>query len=230
MAVGLGFLAMGLVVPSYTFDATLLHALGQAYVDAGSEAEGAALLGVLTSLIRWMRGLNQMSSLLYQGCVGLIGLALIRSRTWRVWGWVGLGGALLALPAKLPLGLKVPTNAIWTGLAYGIWPVALGIGLLKHKGVETLEIDGKRSVQIEDFARDIVYFRYFGEVNTEKVLRLARKRCKELGISKMVVASETGRSALCKRPQHLTGKARSSPVSGMKGWVNEEKSLWIAGS
>lgn len=179
MAVGLGFLAMGLVVPSYTFDATLLHALGQAYVDLGSEAEGAALLGVLTSLIRWMRGLNQMSSLLYRGCVGLIGLALIRSRTWRVWGWVGLGGA---------------------------W----------------------RSVQIEDFARDIVYFRYFGEINTEKVLRLARKRCKELGISKMVVASETGRSALCKRPQYLTGKARSSPVSGMKGWVNEEKSLWIA--
>jgi len=132
VAVGLGLLGMGLMVFSYTFNATALHALGQAYVDAGSEAEGAALLGMLTGLIRWMRGLNQMSSLLYQGCVGLTGLALIRSRTWRVWGWVGLVGALLALPAKLPLGLKVPTNAIWTGLAYGIWPVALGIRLLRN--------------------------------------------------------------------------------------------------
>jgi hypothetical protein len=133
VAIGLGFLGVGLMVFSYTFNATALHALGQAYVDAESEAGGAALLGALTGLIRWMRGLNQMSSLLYQGCIGLIGLALIRSRTWRFWGWVGLVGALLALPAKLPLGLKVPTNAIWTGLAYGIWPVALGIGLLKIK-------------------------------------------------------------------------------------------------
>ncbi len=131
VAVGLGFLGMGLMVFSGTFNATALHALGQAYVDAGSEAEGAALLGMLTSLIHWMRGLNQMSSLLYQGCVGLIGLALIRSRTWRAWGWVGVVGALLALPAKLPLGLKVPTNAIWTGLAYYVWPTALGIGLLR---------------------------------------------------------------------------------------------------
>jgi hypothetical protein len=117
---------------SYTFNATALHALGQAYVDAGSQAEGAVLLGMLTGLIGWMRGLNQMSSLLYQGCVGLIGLALIRSRTWRIWGWVGLAGALLALPAKLPLGLRVPTNAIWTGLAYYVWPTALGIGLLRN--------------------------------------------------------------------------------------------------
>jgi len=131
VAVGLGFLGVGLMVFSGTFNATALHALGQPYVDAGSEAEGAALLGMLTSLIRWMRGLNQMSSLLYQGCVGLIGLALIRSRTWRVWGWVGVVGALLALPAKLPLGLKVPTNAMWTGLAYYVWPTALGIGLLR---------------------------------------------------------------------------------------------------
>lgn len=52
VAVGLGFLAMSLMVFSYTFNATLLHAPGQAYVDAGSEAEGTALLGTLTSLIR----------------------------------------------------------------------------------------------------------------------------------------------------------------------------------
>ncbi|MFQ6101837.1 MAG: hypothetical protein ACE5OS_11480 [Anaerolineae bacterium] len=131
MAVGLGLLGMGLMVFSGTFNATALHALGQAYVDAGSEAEGAALLGTLTSLIRWMRGLNQMSSLLYQGCVGLVGLALIRSRTWRVWGWVGLVGALLALVAKLAPPLKGVSSIVWTGLAYGVWPVALGIGLLR---------------------------------------------------------------------------------------------------
>ena len=65
-------------------------------------------------------------------------MALIRGRIWRVWGWVGLVGALLALPAKLPLDLKVPTNIIWTGLAYAVWPAALGIGLLKCKGIETV--------------------------------------------------------------------------------------------
>jgi hypothetical protein len=135
VAIGLGLLGIGLMVLSSTFNPTVLHALGQASVDASSEAEGAALLSTLQGLIRWMRGLNQMSSLLYQGCVALISLALIRGRIWRAWGWVGLVGALLALPAKLPLGLQVPTNAIWTGLAYGLWPLALGIGLLRTKEV-----------------------------------------------------------------------------------------------
>lgn len=41
-----------------------------------------------------------------------------------------------------------------------------------------------------------VYFRYCGEVNTDRVLEAARKRCEEMGIGKVVVASETGRSAL----------------------------------
>ena len=133
VAIGLGFLGISLMVLSYTFNPTLLYALGQAYAGAGSEAEGAAIVSTLHGFIRWMRGLNQMSALLYQGCVALISLALIRSRTWQAWGWVGLVGALLALPAKLPLELRVPTNAIWTGLAYGVWPIALGIGLLRTK-------------------------------------------------------------------------------------------------
>ncbi len=133
LAVGLGLLSIGLMVISHTFNSTALHALGQAYADAANNAEGAAILSVQAGLLRWMRGLNQVSSLLYQGCVALISLALIRTRTWRIWGWVGLLGAVLALPAKLALGLQVPTNAIWTGLAYGLWPVALGIGMLKHK-------------------------------------------------------------------------------------------------
>ena len=134
VAIGLGLLAIGIMVLSYTTSPTLLHAMGQAFVEAGSEAEGAAILSALTSLLSWMRGLNQLSSLLYQGCVLLISLALIRSRTWRAWGWVGLVGAVLALPAKLSLGWNVPTNAIWTGLAYLVWPIALGIGLLRYKG------------------------------------------------------------------------------------------------
>jgi len=48
----------------------------------------------------------------------------------------------------------------------------------------------------EDVTREITYFRYCGEINTEKVLLLAKKRCEELGIKKVVIASETGRSAL----------------------------------
>jgi hypothetical protein len=51
-------------------------------------------------------------------------------------------------------------------------------------------------VEGQDIIREITYFRYCGEVNTEKVLAAARRRCLELGIGQMVVASETGRSAL----------------------------------
>jgi hypothetical protein len=131
VAIGLGFLALGLMVLSCTFNPTVLYALGQAYAGAASEAEGAALLSALHGLLGWMRGLNQMSSLLYQGCVGLLSLALILSRTWRARGWLGLLGALLAIPAKVPLGITVPSNVIWTGLAYIVWPVAVGIGLLR---------------------------------------------------------------------------------------------------
>ena len=40
------------------------------------------------------------------------------------------------------------------------------------------------------------YFHHRGEINTQKALELARDRALELGIKKMVVASETGRSAL----------------------------------
>ena len=45
-------------------------------------------------------------------------------------------------------------------------------------------------------ARSTFYFRYRGEVNTWKVLEPARERALELGIGKMILASETGRSAL----------------------------------
>ncbi|NOX45331.1 MAG: hypothetical protein GXO72_06340 [Caldiserica bacterium] len=49
---------------------------------------------------------------------------------------------------------------------------------------------------MEGFERKVVYFRYRGEINTRWVLELARDRALELGIGVMVVASETGRSAL----------------------------------
>jgi hypothetical protein len=134
MAIGLGFLGMGFMLLSYTFNPTALYPLAQAYVDAAGGSEGTAILSVLRGLIGWMRGLNQLSSLLYQSCVGLFSLALILNRTWRIRGWLGLLGALLAVPAKVPLGIEVPTNIIWTGLAYIVWPVAVGIGLLRKEG------------------------------------------------------------------------------------------------
>ena len=49
---------------------------------------------------------------------------------------------------------------------------------------------------MEDATKEITYFRYCGEVNTDELLRLAKARCAELGIRKAVIASETGRSAL----------------------------------
>jgi len=47
-----------------------------------------------------------------------------------------------------------------------------------------------------DVERKITYFRYCGEVNTEKVLHAAKLRCEEKGLNKVVIASETGRSAI----------------------------------
>jgi hypothetical protein len=133
VATGIGLLAISLMVLSSTFNPTALYSLSQAYVGAATEAEGMAVLSVLNGLLRWTRGLNQTSSLLYAGYVGLVSLALIRSRTWSVLGWLGVMGAALVVPAKLSLGLRVPTNAIWTGVAYGLWPWAVGIGLLRLK-------------------------------------------------------------------------------------------------
>ncbi|MEM3700601.1 MAG: pyruvate kinase alpha/beta domain-containing protein [Candidatus Bathyarchaeia archaeon] len=50
---------------------------------------------------------------------------------------------------------------------------------------------------MEDYVeKRITYFRYCGEVNTEKVLQNAKLRCEETGINKVVIASETGKSAI----------------------------------
>jgi len=45
-------------------------------------------------------------------------------------------------------------------------------------------------------SKSIFYFNVCGQVNTEKTLELAIKRARELGMSKLIVASETGVSAL----------------------------------
>ncbi|MFX0211146.1 MAG: pyruvate kinase alpha/beta domain-containing protein [Candidatus Hodarchaeota archaeon] len=45
-------------------------------------------------------------------------------------------------------------------------------------------------------SKKIYCFRYCGEVNTVKALQLARTRCEELNLGKVVIASETGRSAV----------------------------------
>ena len=49
---------------------------------------------------------------------------------------------------------------------------------------------------MSDITREITYFEYCGEINTEKVLYLVKKTCEKIEIRKVVIASETGRSAL----------------------------------
>jgi hypothetical protein len=49
---------------------------------------------------------------------------------------------------------------------------------------------------MEGVARNIVYFTSCGEINTQSVLMFARVFAKQLGIRKVILASETGRSAL----------------------------------
>jgi hypothetical protein len=131
VAVTLGILSMVFAMFGYTFNTTINHALGNGYVGAGSGNERAAILSIAGVFSAWHGSINQIASFLYQGCVGLLSLALLRNHTWRFWGWLGLIGALLAIPAKIPLGWQVPTNLLWTGIAYFLLPVGLGIGLLK---------------------------------------------------------------------------------------------------
>ncbi len=78
VGVGLGVVSMLLAVLSHTFNATLSHVLGQAYVDAQNPAEGAAIMAISLALLRSRAGLNQAICLIYQGCVALVSLALIR--------------------------------------------------------------------------------------------------------------------------------------------------------
>jgi len=71
-------------------------------------------------------------------------------------------------------------------------------------------------------ARDTFYFHVHGEVNTRKTAELAYERAALLGVSKVVVASETGLSALevleliCK-PR----RARHAWPVDQKDWVGD---------
>lgn len=47
-----------------------------------------------------------------------------------------------------------------------------------------------------DAERSTVYFEFCGEVNTEKVLRAVKRRCEGRDLKTVIVASETGKSAL----------------------------------
>lgn len=49
---------------------------------------------------------------------------------------------------------------------------------------------------MDSVERKTVYFKYCGEINTEDVLYIAKAYCEERGIEKVIVASETGRSAI----------------------------------
>lgn len=48
----------------------------------------------------------------------------------------------------------------------------------------------------ESYEREVTYFKHCGEANTETVLQAVRSRCEEARLSKVVIASETGRSAM----------------------------------
>ena len=47
-----------------------------------------------------------------------------------------------------------------------------------------------------DETKEITYFGFCGEANTIATLKAARRRCNELGIRDVIIASETGRSAI----------------------------------
>lgn len=131
VAVGIGFVSIAFMMLGHIFNSTVNHALGQGYISLMNESSQNAFIAVTNVFHAWHRGINQTASLLYQGFVGLISLALINARIWKILGWAGLVGSLLALVAKLTPGLEGISNLAWTGLAYFIWPVGLGIGLLK---------------------------------------------------------------------------------------------------
>lgn len=49
---------------------------------------------------------------------------------------------------------------------------------------------------MKDVERSAIYFGYCGEINTEKVLHAVKLRCEKSKLNKVVIASETGRSAI----------------------------------
>jgi hypothetical protein len=131
LALALLTLSLALTLPSNALNVTLNHDLGRSYTEATTEAERTAIFAAFQAMGTWHGGLNKMASLLYQAFVGLSGLAMILSGKYRVRGWIGLAGSLIAL-IKLTPGIPGMTNFLWSGLAYTVWPIAVGIGLLRE--------------------------------------------------------------------------------------------------
>lgn len=125
-------LSLGLTLPSNAMNATLNHDLGRSYVEATTEAEQAAIFAAFRALGAWHGGLNQMASVLYLAFVGISSAGLVVSRTYRVRGWLGIGGALFALIKLTPVWPGM-TNFLWSGVAYTVWPIAVGMGLLRER-------------------------------------------------------------------------------------------------
>jgi hypothetical protein len=136
VALSLILLSLALMLPSNAINATLNHDLARSYVETETEAEAAAIYATFHALGTWHRGLNQMASLLYQAFVGLSSLGLILGHKYRVRGWIGIAGALIAL-LKFTPGIPGMTNFLGTGLAYTAWPIAVGIGLLREPRLGT---------------------------------------------------------------------------------------------
>lgn len=124
-------LSLALTLPSNAMNVTLNHDLGRSYVEATTQAERLAILAAFRALGAWHGGLNQMASVLYLAFVGISSAGLVLSRTYRVRGWLGIGGALFALFKLMPVWPGM-TNFLWTGVAYTVWPIAVGIGLLRE--------------------------------------------------------------------------------------------------
>jgi hypothetical protein len=61
----------------------------------------------------------------------LSGLATVLRVKYLVCGWIGVAGWIMAL-IKLAPGIPGMTNLLWTGLAYAVWPIAVGVGLLRE--------------------------------------------------------------------------------------------------
>lgn len=73
----------------------------------------------------------------------------------------------------------------------------LSIAAYAHEHLYTLKPCRKEGDEMsQGVARSIYYFDYCGEINTETVLNQVKERAEECGIKKVIIASETGLSAL----------------------------------
>jgi hypothetical protein len=125
-------LSLGLTLPSNAMNVTLNHDLSRSYVEASTEAERGAIFAAFRALGAWHGGLNEIASVLYLAFVGIGSVGLVLGRTYRIRGWLGVGGALFALFKLTPVWPGM-TNFLWTGVAYAVWPIAVGIGFLRDR-------------------------------------------------------------------------------------------------